>query len=118
MLRNITPNAYRCFGGLGCPAVFLSKTYQDITPEKYKCPPFGACPAVFVKKEIIDITPDIYRCGVGLCPRVFSGEDLVYLVGKKVDRGSDEELQIISVGENEALVSLSLDFMKAVKFPE
>ncbi|HEY4523325.1 MAG TPA: hypothetical protein VJK04_00420 [Candidatus Paceibacterota bacterium] len=91
MLKNITPDAYRCFGGLGCSAVF-------------------------VKKEVVDITPDAYRCAVGPCPGVFSQNETIYLVGKKVERVG--EFAEILVGEDEELVSLPLGLLRVVKFPE
>lgn len=116
MLKDLTPEKYKCPPFGACPAVFISDTLQNITPEAYRCI-IGACPMVFVKKEITDITPDEFRCAVGPCPAVFLDKKLIYLVGKKVDCLKDAELASIPVGNNEALVSLPLDFLRAVKFP-
>ena len=87
----------------------------NLTPEVSRCM-IGACPAVFVKKEVADITPNEYRCIVGACSRVLSGKELVYFVGKKVERVG--EFAEIPIGEDEELIALPLGLLKAVKLPE
>ncbi len=67
----------------------------NLTPEEFRCPPLPGCSAVFMKKEL---------------------NELVYLVGKKVERVG--EFSEIPVSEDEELIAMPLGLLRAVKFPK
>ena len=47
-VREVTPENLRCFGGLGCPAIY--EGVRNVTPEKFDCL-VGACHGVYEAKR-------------------------------------------------------------------
>ena len=75
-LRELTPDKERCFGGIGCPAIY----------------------------ETREITPKRDRCVVGACPSVYDGDEFYLIIGQKIDP-KDAGL-VEKVGEGEALIKV------------